>query len=397
MVIVGIVGKPNVGKSTFFKALTLSEVEIADYPFTTIKPNVGIGYVKVECIEKYFKVKCNPRTGYCLRKFRFVPIKILDVAGLVPGAHMGRGLGNKFLDDLRQADILIHIIDASGSTDEEGRKVEAGSYDPSKDILWLEDEIDYWFFSIIKRNLEKIKRKINIEKDRAIDILLEILSGLKITKEDIIFSLKKLGIEAYEISSVDNNTLLEFARILRRKSKPILIAANKIDTSIAKEIYKNLKKKFEDRVIIPVSAYSELILKEFSRRGYIDYIPGEKDFTIKNVKDEKIIRILEFIKENVLNEFGSTGVQDIIDFAVLNFLNYIPVWPVANEKLTDSEGRVLPDCYLVKKGTKVIELAEKIHSDLAKNFIKAKELRSGKIVGKDYELEYNDVIMIITK
>src|SRR3989338_5626200 len=140
MMLIGVVGKANVGKSTFFKAATLAEVEIANYPFATIKPNHGTGYVRVDCAEKFFNVKCNPRFGYCIEGIRFVPVDMLDVAGLVPGAHEGKGMGNQFLDDLRQADALIHVVDVAGTTNEKGEPITPGSYDPADDIKFLEEE-----------------------------------------------------------------------------------------------------------------------------------------------------------------------------------------------------------------------------------------------------------------
>jgi len=153
--LIGIVGKANVGKSTFFKAATLAEVEIANYPFTTIKPNHGTGFVKVDCVDKEFNVKCNPRFGYCLDGKRFVPVDLLDVAGLVPGAHEGKGMGSEFLNDLNQADALIHIIDVSGSTNEKGEKVPILSYDPANDIKFLEKELDMWYLRLIEKGWEK--------------------------------------------------------------------------------------------------------------------------------------------------------------------------------------------------------------------------------------------------
>ena len=136
--LIGIVGKPSCGKSTFFNAQTLANVEIANYPFTTIKPNHGTGYVRVDCVDREFNTKCNPRFGYCIESNRFVPVELLDVAGLVPGAHEGKGMGNQFLDDLNQADVLIHIIDVAGSTNEKGESVPALSYNPANDIKFLE-------------------------------------------------------------------------------------------------------------------------------------------------------------------------------------------------------------------------------------------------------------------
>lgn len=149
--IVGIWGKANVGKSTFFKALTLADVEIANYPFATIKPNHGVGFVKVEDPAQQFGKVSNPRMGFVQGKNRFVPVEMIDVAGLVPGAHEGKGMGAQFLNDLNQAKVLIHVIDASGSTNEKGESVNPGSYDPIEDIKFLDIELDFWYLGILKK------------------------------------------------------------------------------------------------------------------------------------------------------------------------------------------------------------------------------------------------------
>ncbi len=111
---VGIVGKPNAGKSTFFSAATLTVVPIANYPFTTIKPNRGISYLRTRCVCRELGVQDRPRNSRCVDGERFIPVELIDCPGLVPGASTGRGLGNQFLDDLRKADALIHVIDARG-------------------------------------------------------------------------------------------------------------------------------------------------------------------------------------------------------------------------------------------------------------------------------------------
>ena len=180
--LIGIVGKPSCGKSTFFKAATLAEVAIASYPFTTIKPNRGVGYVKVDCIDKEFNTKCNPSHGFCIQNKRFVPVEIMDVAGLVPGASEGKGLGNQFLDDLRQADVFIHIVDASGTTDSEGKQTE--NSDPLKDIEFLEDELDKWFFNLLMKAWKSFARKVETEGN-FVNSVAKQFSGLKVNEQQV--------------------------------------------------------------------------------------------------------------------------------------------------------------------------------------------------------------------
>lgn len=395
---IGLVGKPNVGKSTMFKAITLQDVAIANYPFTTIEPNKGIGYVRVEDVGPEFGVRSNPRYGFIKGKYRFVPVEIVDIAGLVPGAHEGRGLGNKFLDDIRQADALIHVVDISGATDEEGRYIGAGNYDPSKDIKWLEEEIDWWFFEIIKKNLERNIRKIKNEKLELDKELSKLISGLnvRLSHIEIAFNKLKISKEDYDIIN-DNKKLFELASEIRKLSKPIVIAANRVDINIdiAKRNLKKLRDMFPDKIIIPASGYAEIILKELDRSGKIEYIPGEGYFEIKGNLNEKEIKALDFIQEKIFKEFGSTGVQNLLDTLVFDILKYVAVFPGGVDRLADKDGRILPDCFLMPPGSTVIDFAERIHSDLAKNFIKAIDVRTGKILGRDYVLKHRDIIQIV--
>jgi ribosome-binding ATPase YchF (GTP1/OBG family) len=380
---IGLVGKPSSGKSTFFKAATLIDVKITGIPFCTIKPNVGIGYVIIDCVCKEFGVKCNPRTGFCKNGKRFVPVKLIDVAGLVPGAHEGRGLGNQFLDDLRQASALIHIVDFSGLRDEEGRPT--FGYDPSKDIEFLEEEIDLWFASIIEKAIKKFERSL-VGKTKAdlIEILAQQLSGLEISKEHI-----ERALERASLADTKN-----FARILRKISKPILIAANKIDLKEAQENFERLKGKFPD--IIPTSAEAEVALKKAAEKNLIDYLPGD-DFKIidKSKLNESQIKVLELIKKEIIEKYGSTGVQDCLNKAVFDLLNYIAVYPVADsKKLTDKEGNVLPDVFLVPKGMSLKEFAFKIHSEIGEKFICGIDARTKKKLSADYQLQNKDVVEI---
>ena len=395
--LIGIVGKPSSGKSTFFKASTLAEVEIANYPFTTIKPNHGTGFVKVDCVDKEFNVKCNPKFGYCIGGKRFVPVDMLDVAGLVPGAHEGKGMGSEFLNDLNQADALIHIIDISGSTDEKGEEVPTLSYDPANDIRFLETELDMWYLRLIKKGWEDFVKKTVQEKTELHKALVKHLSGLGVTETLVESLLKKLNVDD-DMKKWDDRILKGIAIELRKKTKPMIIACNKIDVPGAEKNFEKLKKEFQDYILIPCSAESELALREAAKRDLIDYIPGENEFKIKNEEkiNEKQKKALEFIEQNVLKKHHTTGVQEVLDKAVFDLLKYITVFPGGVNKLQDQHGNILPDCFLMPQNSTALDFAFKLHTDIGNNFIKAIDVRSKKPVGKDHLLKNRDVIEIAT-
>jgi hypothetical protein len=378
-VIIGITGKTNVGKSAFFKAATLIDVEISPRTFVTIEPNIGIGYVITNCVCKEFGVKCNPQNSICKNGKRFIPVKLIDVAGLVPGAHEGKGLGNKFLDNLRRASILIHIVDFSGLTDSLGKST--SGYDPSFDIEFVENEIDLWFADVIKRALDKIKKVSS--KQELVEVLTQQLSGLEIEKKHVEIALERTPVTRVE----------EFAKVIRRISKPILIAANKIDLKPAQENFEKLK--YEN--IVPTSAEAEIALKKAAEKGFIEYLPGN-GFEIKGELDEKQKKALEFIRKEIIEKYGSTGVQTALNKAVFELLRYIVVYPVADaNKLTDKKGNVLPDAFLVPGGTTIKELAFKIHTEIGEKFICGIDARTKRKLSADYELKDRDVVEIAFK
>lgn len=377
--IIGLVGKPSSGKSSFFKAATMIDVKISPVPFTTIQPNVGIGYIAIDCVEGEFNVKCKPKHGYCKNSKRFVPVKLADVGGLIPGSHEGRGIGNKFLDEIRQASALIQIIDTSGLTDSEGNPTT--NYDPNTEIGFLENEIDLWFADVIKRALQKIT-KVSSKAD-LIQILSEQLSGLEISKGYI-----GRALEQASYTDVEN-----FAKIIRKISKPIIIAGNKIDLRQSQENFEKLKERYKN--IIPTSAEAEIALKKAAEKDLIDYSVGN-GFEIKGNLEENQKKALEFIKKEVIEKYGSTGVQNCLNRAVFELLNYIAVYPVADaNKLTDKDGNVLPDVYLVPQSTTAKELAFKIHTSIGEKFIAGIDARTKKRLSADYQLKNNDVIEII--
>ena len=395
---VGVVGKPNTGKSTFFSATTLAPAKIASHPFTTIKPNRGIGYVRTPCVCKEFNVQDNPVNSLCLDGIRLIPVELIDCAGLVPGAWQGRGLGNQFLDEIRKADALIHIIDASGGTDSEGRVCKSGEHDPLEDVRFLENEITMWMANILKRDWSKIARTVEAEsKEDLFSLLEERLSGLAIKRSHIFKATRRTGLNADKPAAWSDEDFLRFVDTLRQIAKPMLIVANKIDVPTAYENLKKLQKL--NYLVIPCCAEAELAIRRASERKLIDYRPGDCNFKINKLDqlNESQIKALETIREKILIEFGSTGVQEAINAAFFRLLSMITVYPVEDvEHLADHEGRILPDAYLVPYKTTARQLAYRIHTEIGESFIYAIEAREKKRVGEDYILKDRDVISIIS-
>ena len=385
---IGLVGKPNAGKSTFFTAATSATAQIGDYPFTTIDKNVGIAYVRKPCPSKELGLDSNPNNSLSVDGIRFIPIEVIDVAGLVPGAHEGKGMGNKFLDDLRQADVLIQIVDCSGTTDLEGNTVEGA--DPLDEIKFLEDELHHWIGEIVVRNWSRSARAVEAG-EKIENFLSERLAGLKFTREQVILSLRKAKISK-PVMHWGSEEGLVLAGYLQEIGKPIVIAANKADIS-SKD---NIGKLDKASAIITAADY-ELALKNATKAGLITYNSGDSDFSLNdegqlNDGQKKALEtIRQFLKKN-----GSTGVQDCIEIAVLEKLDLIAVYPVEDEThFTDSQGRVLPDAYLVPRESTAHDLAYKVHTDIGDSFIRAIDCRSKRIIGKDYELQDGDIIKIV--
>jgi ribosome-binding ATPase YchF (GTP1/OBG family) len=394
--LLGIVGKPNTGKSTFFSASTLAPAEIANYPFTTIKPNRGIGYVRTPCVHEEFGVKDNPSNSLCLDGVRLIPIEFIDCACLVPGAWEGRGLGNQFLDEIRRADALIHIVDASGGTDCEGRLCKPGEHDPMEDVEFLEHEITMWMANILKKDWPKIARTVEAESKDLFSMLEERLSGLSIKRNHLLEAIRKTGLTE-KVTSWNEEEFLKFVDTLRQIAKPMIIGANKMDLPSAEDNLEKLKKS--GRIVVPCCAEAELALRRAAEKQLIDYKPGDCNFKV--LKPETLsdtqTKALETIREKVLLENGSTGVQEAVNTAFYKLLNMITVFPVEDlEHLSNHDGKVLPDAYLVPYGTTARQLAYLIHTELGQGFIYAVEAREKKRVGEDYLLKDRDVLSIVS-
>jgi ribosome-binding ATPase YchF (GTP1/OBG family) len=395
--LLGVIGKPNTGKSTFFSAATLATAEIANYPFTTIKPNRGVGYVRTRCVHEDFKVKDNPRNSLCLDGTRLVPVELIDVAGLVPGAWEGRGLGNQFLDEIRRADALIHVVDASGGTDCEGKSCKPGEHDPLEDVQFLEREMTMWMVTILKKDWSKIARTAEADKKGITAPLEERLTGLGIKRNSVAEAIRRVNLNVDKPASWSDDDFYRFVDTLRRISKPMLIVANKIDLPTAKANLERMKKL--DYTVIPCSAEAELGLRRAAEKQLIDYKAGDSNFKI--TQPEKLspgqIKALDAIREKILATNGSTGVQEAINTAYFKLLDMITVYPVEDlEHLADHNGRVLPDAYLVPNGTTAHQFAYIIHTELGENFIYAIDARDKRRIGEDAVLKDRDVISIVS-
>jgi ribosome-binding ATPase YchF (GTP1/OBG family) len=396
---VGIVGKPSSGKTSFTNAACMTDFKVGSYPFTTIEANVGVTHVRTRCACADFDVKDNPQNSICVDRVRLVPIKLIDVAGLVPGAHEGRGMGNQFLDDLRQADVLIHIVDISGGLDAEGHEVPAGSHDPVDDVKFLEEELVEWMLGIIQKDWRRITGRVRSEGAKLEELLLEKLSGLKITRGHILKAMRNLNLKGETVDKWTDEETREFVHALRKIAKPIIIAANKIDRPNAEDNLKRMQETFPDYLVVPVSALTEKVLKDLERKGVIKYIPGDDDFEIlkpESLKESELDQLAK-IKEHILKKYGGAGVQNLLNSAVFDYLHMMTIYPVHDaNSLTDSDGNVLPDVYLVPEGTTAKEFAGHIHTDLMESFIHGIDARTKMRISDKHVLKDRDVIKIVS-
>ena len=390
-----MLGKANVGKSTFFNSATDLSVQIANFPFTTIDPNIGIAFVRVSCVCKEMGVLDAPINSRCINGVRFIPIKLIDVAGLVPGAHSGKGLGNKFLDDARQASVIIHVVDISGSTDEEGKPVSLGSGNPLSDIEFVENEFDLWIHSLIMKDWDKVVRESENLKQRIEHTISKRLSGLSVSEQFIRNAMNTVRL-VKKPSDWDKNDLLELCKQIRLSSKPIIIAANKADLPSSDQNISKLKTL--NRPFFTCVSEAELLLKKALQKNIVFYLPGDSNFEIKNpdIVSSKQLDALNKVSK-VLKSFGSTGVQNILNYACFDVLNNIVVYPVEDEfKFTDKKGNVLPEARIVSKNITAKELANLIHKELGKGFLYAIDARSKQRIGAEHILKNNDIIKIVS-
>ena len=395
---IGLIGKTNTGKTTFFNSATLSSAEISTYPFTTKSPESSVANAITLCVHPEFKVQDNPNNSKCVDGWRYIPIELIDLPGLIKDAWKGKGLGNQFLSVAAQSDVLLHIVDISGGIDTTGKITETGTGDPISDFADIEEELIMWYHKIFEGNREKISKLVHSGSD-FVEELTNLFRGIGVIKSHIKETLKATKLEDKELDDFGIEDGKKFSTMLRKISKPTLIVANKIDVEGAGNNFSRLRERFNDIITVPASADSELSLRRAEQKGLIKYSPGSEQFEI--IKSEELNQrqkdALEFIKTDIMGEYMRTGVQFAINIAVFKLLKMNSIYPVANEKkLSDKKGQVLPDLFLLKDGATVKDLANEIHTDLVKGLLYAKDLRYNLRLPTTYQLRDRDVISLVS-
>tara|TARA_Y100000590_G_scaffold60387_1_gene64318 strand:- start:18545 stop:19756 length:1212 start_codon:yes stop_codon:yes gene_type:complete len=395
---IGLIGKTNTGKTTFFNSSTLSSDEISTYPFTTKKSSTSVGYAITLCVHPEFDVIDNPNNSKCKDGWRYIPIELIDLPGLIKDAWKGKGLGNQFLSIASQSDALLHVVDASGGIDSSGRITETGTGDPVSDFADIEEELNMWYQKIFEGNRDKLQKMISSDNDQ-INALTELYQGMGVKQSHVKDALKITNLEEKDVENYDINDSKKFATELRRTSKPTLIVANKIDVEGAAKNFQRLRERYNDIIVVPASADSELSLRRAEQKDLIKYSPGSEKFDILKESDlnQKQKDALNFIESDIMGEYMRTGVQFAINVTVFKLLKMNSIYPVTTpENLSDKKGRVLPDLILLKDGSTVIDLAKEIHSDLIKGLLYAKDLRYNLRVPTNYQLRDRDVISLVS-
>ena len=395
---IGLIGKTNTGKTTFFNAATLSSEEVSSYPFTTKKPVSGMANAITLCVHPEFNVHDNPNNSKCMDGWRYIPIELIDLPGLIKDAWKGKGLGNQFLSIAAQSDALLHVVDASGGIDSTGQISEVGAGDPISDFADIEEELIMWYQKIFEGNRDKISKLVKSETD-IIDALTDLYRGIGVTKSHVKDTLRISELEEKEIDDFGIEDSKKFASHLRRISKPTLIVANKIDVDGADKNFARLRERYIDTITVPASGDSELSLRRAEQKGLIKYSPGSEQFDIiqSDALNEKQTHALNLIKKDIMGEYMRTGVQFAINVAVFKLLKMNSIYPVADEKkLADRKGRVLPDLILMKDGATIKDLAKEIHTDLPKGLLYAKDLRYNLRLPVTYQLRDRDVVSLVS-
>ncbi len=378
---IGIAGKPNAGKSTLFSSITGTMVAIGNYAFTTIEPNEGVGFMDTRCPHIDLNKKCNPRHGRCENGVRYVPVLMVDVPGLIEGSSTGKGMGNAFMDSLRDTTAIINLLDPVG----EERNILSPD-ELKEEAEKTEEEIVSWFSSRFSSDWDKLVRKYAQVKVPLEDILLQKGGFFNLRLKDIREILSRHRFPD-EIAKWTDDDRKEFSKVVMTEIKPIIRVVNKGDLIEKREDY--VKNGFTI-----ISSDYELSLEKAYSAGLIsnltDILPTEK-------ANEKQRAALEMIRSSY--EKGDMHrIFDVISDIIKNKLSRIVVYPVYDEsKWTDKDGNVLPDAFIMTRGDTAEDLAFAVHTDIGNGFIRAINARSKMVIGRTYELQDSDVIRIVAK
>jgi len=396
MIRIGIIGKTNTGKTTLFNAATLLRAEVSTYPFTTKRPNTGTAYVQTICVCRELGLQDTPRNSRCIDGWRFIPVELVDLPGLIKGSWKGKGLGTQFLSVASQADALLHVVDASGSVDADGKLTRAGQGNPVADVYDIEEELTRWFVKIVDKSISRARRHAGEEDvDKAV---FEALAGLKVRLDQVQRALHEAELVDVELKNWKSDDIERFASKIRNLSKPTMIIANKMDLAYAEQNYKRLSQAFGRALVIPCSADAELALRRAEERGYIRYIPGEETFQVlapsKLTPDQS--KALTYVQQRVFTKWIRTGVQFALNSCAFKLLNMNCVYPVEDqERFSDKRGNVLPDVLLVPYNATLSDVAGHVHTELARTMIYGVDARTGVRLPADYIVRDRDVIKIV--
>ena len=399
MIRIGLVGKTNTGKTTFFNAATLQSAKISTYPFTTKRPNIGIAYVRTLCACRELEIADNPVNSRCVDGWRFIPVELIDLPGLIKGAWAGKGLGNQFLNVASQADALLHIVDASGGVDAEGKLSKPGMGNPVLDICDIEEELVMWFAATIQRTLKRVAKRVAGTRTTLEEAFSEELTGLKVKQDQVKRSLQSTELESKDVTRWNEHDVRDFAQKIRVFSKPTIIIANKMDVSLADKFLDKIEEQFKGSAVVPCCSEAELALRRAEQKGFIEYVPGEETFKVvdRSRLTKEQLWALNYVQQRIFSKWLRTGVQFALNLCVFKLLGMNSVYPVENEKaLSDKKGRVLPDVFLVPPMATARELARQIHSDLARTMLYALDARTGVRLPTDYVLRDRDIVKIVS-
>jgi ribosome-binding ATPase YchF (GTP1/OBG family) len=325
---------------------------------------------------------CDPKNSKCIGGVRLVPVNIVDVPGLVPDAYKGKGLGNKFLDSIREADALIQVVDASGRTDLHGNACDFSP--PLEEVEFLKNEMAMWLAEIMMRKDHKAQHGL---KEIASS-----LSGLKISEQMVSHAAQECGLDV-STGLPDDEGTRRIARAIIERRMPLAVACNKMDAPGARRNFDAVKASLGEGAF-PTSAAVELALRKAEEKGMIRYAPGATSFEVTGSPDARQAEALEKMKAFLAQNSGS-GVQQAIDWTVYQKLRGMIVYPVEDEhKCSNHKGEVLPDAFLVPKGTTAVQLARMVHTELAQKFVGAFDVKKRIRVGAEHQLNDGDVIKI---